>query len=83
MEQLAPPSGIRLTAATLRLVDGLVQVHALGRFPVKGLPEPAEVFELTGASAIHRRLQAVAVRGLTRFVGRQHEIETLRQALPK
>jgi predicted ATPase/class 3 adenylate cyclase len=81
MEQLAPPGGIRLTAATLRLVEGLVQVQALGRFPVKGLPEPVEVFDLTGASAIHRRLQAVAARGLTRFVGRQHELETLRQAL--
>jgi class 3 adenylate cyclase/tetratricopeptide (TPR) repeat protein len=81
MEQLAPPGGIRLTVATLRLVDGLVQVHELGRFPVKGLPEPVEVFDLTGASAIHRRLQAVAARGLTRFVGRQHELETLRQAL--
>jgi len=83
MEQLAPPGGIRLTAATLRLVDGLVQVHGLGRFPVKGLPEPVEVFELTGASTIHRRLQAVAARSLTRFVGRQHELETLRQALER
>jgi class 3 adenylate cyclase/tetratricopeptide (TPR) repeat protein len=83
MEQLAPPGGIRLTAATLRLVEGLVQVQALGRFPVKGLPEPVEVFELTGASAIHRRLQAVAARGLTHFVGRQHELETLRQALER
>jgi len=81
MEQLAPPGGIRLTMAPLRLVDGLVQVQALGQFPVKGLSEPVEVFELTGASAIHRRLQAVAARGLTRFVGRQHELETLRQAL--
>jgi class 3 adenylate cyclase/tetratricopeptide (TPR) repeat protein len=83
MEQLAPPGGIWLTAATLRLVEGLVQVQALGQFPVKGLPEPVEVFELTGASAIHRRLQAVAARGLTRFVGRQHELETLRQALER
>src|SRR5262249_14078725 len=51
MEQLATPGSIRLTAATLRLVEGLVQVNTLGRFPVKGLPEPVEVFELTGASA--------------------------------
>src|SRR5919202_5204769 len=83
MEQLAPPGGIRLTAATLRLVEGFVQVTALGQFPVKGLPEPVEVFELTGASAIHRRLQATAGRGLTRFVGRQHELEMLRQALER
>ena len=31
MEQLAPPGSILLTAATLRLVEGLVQVHTRGR----------------------------------------------------
>jgi class 3 adenylate cyclase/tetratricopeptide (TPR) repeat protein len=81
MEQLATPGSIRLTAATLRLAEGLVQVTALGRFPVKGLPEPVEVFELVGASTIRRRLQASAARGLTRFVGRQRELEALHQAL--
>src|SRR5262245_47413416 len=74
-------TSIRLTAATLRLVEGLVQVNTLGQFPVKGLSEPVEVFELVGASAIRRRLQASAVRGLTRFVGRQQELLALQQAL--
>src|SRR5258706_10979830 len=81
MEQLAAPGSIRLTAATLRLVEGLVQVTALGQFPVRGLPEPVEVFELGGASTIRRRLQASAARGLTRFVGRQQELMALQQAL--
>src|SRR5262245_12726664 len=83
MEQLATPGSIRLTAATLRLVEGLVQVNALGRFPVRGLPEPVEVFELVGASAVRRRLQAAAARGLTRFVGRQQELAALQQALER
>ena len=83
MEQLATPGSIRLTAATLRLAEGLVQVNALGRFPVKGLPEPVEVFELVGASTIRRRLQASAARGLTRFVGRQQELAALQQALER
>jgi class 3 adenylate cyclase len=81
MEQLATPGSIRLTAATLRLVEGLVQVNALGQFPVRGLPEPVEVFELVGASAVRRRLQAAAARGLTRFVGRQQELAALQQEL--
>jgi class 3 adenylate cyclase/tetratricopeptide (TPR) repeat protein len=81
MEQLAPPGSIRLTAGTLRLVEGLVRVNALGPIPVKGLLEPVEVFELTGASAGRRRLQAAVARGLTRFVGREREIEALGQAL--
>src|SRR5438876_940390 len=83
MEQLATPGSSRLTAATLRLVEGLVQVTALGPVPVKGLEEPVEVFELVGATAVRRRLQAAAARGLTPFVGRQHELEALHQALAR
>src|SRR5438445_1301621 len=83
MEQLATPGSIRLTAATLRLAEGLVQVNTLGQFPVKGLTEPVEVFELVGASAIRGRLQASAARGLTRFVGRQQELLALQQALER
>jgi class 3 adenylate cyclase/tetratricopeptide (TPR) repeat protein len=81
MEQLATPGSVRLSAATLRLVDGLVRVTALGPVPVKGLAEPVEVFELVSASQLRRRLQAAAARGLTPFVGRQHELEALHQAL--
>src|SRR5712691_11192119 len=83
MEQLATPGSIRLTTATLRLAEGLVQANPLGPFPVKGLAEPVEVFELVGVSALRQRLQASAARGLTRFVGRQTEIEALRQALER
>jgi class 3 adenylate cyclase/tetratricopeptide (TPR) repeat protein len=81
MEQLATPGSIRLTAETLRLAEGLVQVTALGPVPVKGLAEPVEVFELVGASALRQRLQVATARGLTRFVGRQAELAVLHQAL--
>src|SRR5262245_53551499 len=83
MEQLAMPGSIRLTAETLRLAEGLVQVTPLGPVPVRGLADPVEVFELVGASAVWRRLQAVAARGLTRFAGRQIELEALQQALAR
>jgi class 3 adenylate cyclase/tetratricopeptide (TPR) repeat protein len=81
MEQLAMPGTIRLTAATLRLVEDMVQLQALGPVPVKGLVEPVEVFELVGASGTRRRVQAAAARGLTRFVGRQTELTTLTEAM--
>ena len=81
MEQLATPGSIRLSASTLGLVEGLVRVNALGPIPIKGLVEPMAVFELTGVTTLRRRLQAAAARGLTRFVGRQHELDALRQAL--
>jgi class 3 adenylate cyclase/tetratricopeptide (TPR) repeat protein len=81
MEQLATPGTIRLPVATLRLVEGLVRVTALGPIPVKGLTEPVEVFELLGATPMRRRLQAAVARGLTRFVGRDQELSALTQAL--
>ena len=81
MEQLAPPGTIRLTAGTLRLVEGFMRVTALGPVPVKGLAAPVEVFDLVGASALRQRLQVAAVRGLTPFVGRQTELDVVQRAL--
>jgi class 3 adenylate cyclase/tetratricopeptide (TPR) repeat protein len=83
MEQLATPGTIRLTDHTLRLVEGFVQVRPLGPVAVRGLAEPIEVFELTGAAASHTRLQVAATRGLTRFVGRDAEMSALYQALTR
>jgi class 3 adenylate cyclase/tetratricopeptide (TPR) repeat protein len=83
MEQLATPGGILLTAATLRLVEGLVQVHALGPLPVKGLADPVEVYALVGASALRGRFHVRVVGGLTRFVGREPERAALVQALAR
>jgi class 3 adenylate cyclase/tetratricopeptide (TPR) repeat protein len=83
MEQLAAPGRIRLTAETQRLAEGFVQVNARRPVPVKGLTGPIEVFELVGASGTRRRLQATAARGLTRFVGREAEMEALHQALER
>jgi predicted ATPase len=83
MEQLAGPGSCRITAGTLQLVEGYVQVRPLGLVPIKGLGEPLEVYELVGVGAARTRLQAAARRGLSRFVGRRAEMEALRGALEK
>ena len=83
MEQLAPPGSVRLTADTLRLAEGFIEVTALGLVPVKGLAEPVAVWELVGVTALRRRLQAAVARGLSPFVGRQPELEALQQALAR
>jgi class 3 adenylate cyclase len=80
MEQLAPAGTTRLTAETLRLAEEFVQVRPLGPVPVKGVAEPIEVFELTGAGAVRTRIQASRARGFTRFVGRDAEMDQIRQA---
>jgi class 3 adenylate cyclase/tetratricopeptide (TPR) repeat protein len=81
MEQMAKPASVLLTADTVRLAEGYVQVRSLGPVPVRGLAEPVEVFELGGATSARTRLQVAAERGLTRLVGRQAELDLLHQAL--
>jgi class 3 adenylate cyclase/tetratricopeptide (TPR) repeat protein len=80
MEQLADPGAIVITPATLALAEGYVEVKSLGPVPVKGLAEPMEVYEVTAPGVARTRLQASARRGLTRFVGRDAELEHLRRA---
>src|SRR5262249_18461024 len=65
MEQLAAPGSILLAPETLHLVEGYVQVKALGPMQVKGLDAPVEVYELVGLGGARSRLQATAARGLT------------------
>src|SRR5579862_1777526 len=80
MEQMAKPGSVITTADTHRLAEGFIAMKSLGPVPVKGLAEPVPIFEVTGAGPARTRLQAAAGRGLTRFVGRDVELEQLRRA---
>jgi class 3 adenylate cyclase/tetratricopeptide (TPR) repeat protein len=81
MEQVATPGSILLAPDTLQLVEGYVQVKPLGPVQVKGLNDPIPAYELVGAGTARTRLEAAAARGLTKFVGRDTELETLRRTL--
>jgi class 3 adenylate cyclase/predicted ATPase len=83
MEQLADPGSTLLTADTLALVEGQIDVKALGPMAIKGLIDPVEAYEMLGASTVRSRFQAAAARGLTAFVGRTTEMEQLYQALDR
>jgi class 3 adenylate cyclase/tetratricopeptide (TPR) repeat protein len=83
MEQLATPGTVRLTVDTLRLAEGYFEVTSLGRVPVKGLEQPVDIYELVGARPRWARLHTAAARGLTRFVGREDELEDISQALAR
>ncbi len=80
MEQIADPGAIVIARDTLALAEGYIEVNSLGPVPVKGLADPVEVYEVTGAGPARTRLQAATRRGLTRFVGRDAELEQLRRA---
>ncbi len=81
MEQLARPGTTLLTESALRGVEGWIAVRSLGPTPIKGLAGPVPVYEVVGPGAARTRLQVAVARGLTRFVGREAELDRLRQAL--
>jgi class 3 adenylate cyclase len=83
MEQMAMPGSVLIPQETLNLAEGYVVVKPLGSMAVKGLETPIEAYEITGAATVRSRLHAAAARGLTRFVGRDSELEQLRHALER
>jgi class 3 adenylate cyclase/tetratricopeptide (TPR) repeat protein len=80
MQTLANPGSTVLSESTRRLVEGYFTLHALGASRVKGLAEPISIYEVTGLGPLRTRLQRAAGRGLTKFVGREREMEALRHA---
>ena len=81
MEQMADPGAILMTIETLRLAEGFIQAQSMGPVSVKGLAVPIETFALTGPGPARSRFQVSAARGLTRFVGRETEMDVLFKAL--
>jgi class 3 adenylate cyclase/tetratricopeptide (TPR) repeat protein len=83
MESLADPGKAYLTEDTAKLVEGFFALRDLGSFHVKGVREPARVYELQGVGPLRTRLDVSRARGLSRFVGRDTEIAILEGALAR
>src|SRR5712691_6531951 len=81
MEQLVNPGSILVTEYTHKLTDGYFEFKALGETQVKGVGAPLNVYEVLGGGPLRTRLQVAVRRGLTRFVGRQGELDQMRRAL--
>jgi class 3 adenylate cyclase/tetratricopeptide (TPR) repeat protein len=81
MQELAAPGAILMTARTLSEVEGFVQVNSRGLLQAKGFARLIETFELTGVTAVRKRLHAAVARGLSGFVGRSTEIDIFSRVL--
>src|SRR5262249_38795912 len=80
MEQLAAPGAILVTAYTHKLTDGYFAFKDLGQTQIKGVEAPLKMYEVLRVGPLRTKLQVAAQRGLTRFVGRQRELEHLQSA---
>ncbi len=80
MQTLAMPGSVVVSENTRKLVEGYFQLKALGPSRVKGVSEPVEVYEVLGLGPLRTRLQRSAGRGLSKFVGREREMDALKRA---
>jgi class 3 adenylate cyclase/tetratricopeptide (TPR) repeat protein len=81
MQTAAPAGGIAISEETRRLVEGYVELRALGLTELKGVAEPIEVYQVIGLGPLRTHFEVSTRRGLTKFVGREHELAQMRRAL--
>src|SRR5277367_4669620 len=81
LQSIARTGSIVVSEATRKLCEGYFILKPLGPTKLKGVSERINVYEVTGLGPLRTRLQRAAGRGLTKFVGREHEMETLKRAL--
>jgi adenylate/guanylate cyclase family protein/AAA ATPase-like protein len=81
MQTAAPAGSIAASEATRRLCEGYFTFRDLGRTEVKGLSDPITVYEVMDAGPLRSHFELAARRGLTKFVGRENELQQMKGAL--
>ncbi|MGE5129726.1 MAG: adenylate/guanylate cyclase domain-containing protein [Sphingomonadaceae bacterium] len=80
MEQMAKPGTALATADTVRLAKGCLEVTPIGPIHVKGVDRAIEAAEIRRAATTRSRFDTAPGRALTRFVGRDAELQVLQDA---
>ena len=78
MQTLADPGATAISESTRRLVEGYFALKPLGPARIKGVTEPVNLYEVAGLGPLRTRLQRSAGRGFTKFVGREREMDAMR-----
>ena len=77
MEGQAQPGTTFITEDTFKLTEGLFRFEGLGQRMIKGKEKPVNIYRVIAPSTRRTRFDVSAERGLTRFVGRERELELL------
>ena len=83
MQSLAQPGSILASSDTYRLARDFFSFESFGEIPIKGKEEPQLAYQLLASSEVATRLAASAAKGLTRFIGRTRELQSLQEAYVK
>jgi class 3 adenylate cyclase len=77
LQALAEPGSAVMSEATHRLVEGLVEASFVGEHQIKGKSDALKAYRLYSVRERTTRFDAKVQRGLTRYVGRDRELEKL------
>jgi predicted ATPase len=78
VQSQAAPNDVVVSAATLRLLHNLFGTKDLGRQELKGIATPMALYRVVGESTTQSRAESEMHVGLTPLVGRELELEMLR-----
>jgi class 3 adenylate cyclase/tetratricopeptide (TPR) repeat protein len=74
------PNTVLITGALHELVSGRFIVEDYGAHALAGIERPLQLFRAVQPSGVRRRWRRGSVRGLTPFVGRESELDLLRNS---
>ena len=79
IQELATPNSIVIGDTTYQLVEGFFYTAPLGASLIRGISQPVNVYKVSGEIPAQSRLDIASESGLTPLIGREREIESLRQ----
>jgi chorismate mutase-like protein len=77
LQQLAPPNSVIVAASTHRLIGAAFVCADLGGVKVKGRSRPVGAWRIISERVVESRFDAIRSKRLTRFVGRQEQLNRL------
>jgi hypothetical protein len=80
LQTLAKPGTVYLSEATQRFVQGLVETTFAGEHAIKGKATSQKVYRLEAIRRGAARFDAALDRGLSDYIGRAREMESLERA---
>jgi len=80
MQTMARPGSILVSGHTYKLTRNFFEFKSHRMMPVKGKEKPQETYELIKPGEVETRIEASVVKGLTKFVGREKQMEILNES---
>jgi class 3 adenylate cyclase/predicted ATPase len=77
LQTAADPNAVLVAESTRRLLGNIFVYEGARSYPLKGFAQPVSAWRVLGERIVDSRFDAQRSGALTRFVGRQHELQQL------